>query len=80
MRDKRNLPLEPGVSLESEGEDQKSFVEKGKQIASDSLVDAEKIYSDTLKQVTDLARKHPLESIAIGFGVGCLVGLVLARR
>ena len=70
----------PTTSHTAEANDQRSYVEEGKKIAMDSLNDAKKIYGDTIEQVTDLVRKHPLEAMAIGFGVGCLAGLVLARR
>lgn len=80
MHDRENLQNETATSRDSEKEDQPSLIEKGRLLAADSLTDAEKIYGDSMRQVTALVRKHPLEAMAIGFGVGCLVGLVLARR
>lgn len=80
MSDKIGLQNATAASQGTDKEDQKSFVNEGKHIAEESLRDAEKILGDTVKQVTALARKHPLEAMVIGFGVGCLVGLVLARR
>lgn len=80
MHDKRNVQTEAADSHAPGEENQRSFANDGKQFAAESLKDAEKLYGDTMKQVIALARKHPLETLAIGFGVGCLVGLVLARR
>jgi hypothetical protein len=80
MRDKKTIEDGTAVSQAQENDAQPSFVGEGGRIASDLLTDGERIFGDAIKQVATLARKHPLEAVGIGFGVGCLVGLVLGRR
>ena len=35
---------------------------------------------DMGKDATALIRQHPIPSVLIGFGVGCLLGMALSRR
>lgn len=35
---------------------------------------------DMTKDVATLVRRYPLQSILVGFGVGCLVGVALSKR
>ncbi len=35
---------------------------------------------DMGQDVTDVVRRHPLPSILIGFGLGCLIGMTMSRR
>ena len=35
---------------------------------------------DITRDVAGLVRRYPLQSLLVGFGVGCLVGLALSRR
>jgi ElaB/YqjD/DUF883 family membrane-anchored ribosome-binding protein len=32
------------------------------------------------KDITDVVRKHPIPSVLIGFGIGCLIGMALFQR
>jgi len=36
--------------------------------------------ADMSKEVTQMVRKHPLPSLLMGFGLGCLLGMTLSRR
>jgi len=36
--------------------------------------------SDMTEELASLVRRHPMQSVLLGFGVGCLVGMTLARR
>lgn len=36
--------------------------------------------SDMAEEVTALVRRYPLQSVLVGIGVGCLVGVALSRR
>ncbi len=72
MRDKKT------ETHESDGASE--LIDKGRQIAAESLESAEELYGDLVKKTTKLVRKHPLEALAVTFGVGCLVGLIITRR
>lgn len=61
-------------------EDMDDMVEKGKKAVTDTVKSVEEQYGEIIEQVTTLVRKHPIEALAIGFGAGCLVGLLLTRR
>lgn len=65
---------------EFDDETSSDLMDKGRQIASDSLEEAEELYEEVVKKATKLVRKHPLEAMAVTFGVGCLVGLLITRR
>ena len=80
MQAKSSFESDSDASFAAEQNEQRSLVDEGKRLAEESLKDAGKIYSETINQVSDLVRKHPLEALMIGFGVGCLVGLALTRR
>lgn len=40
----------------------------------------EQQFADMAEDLAAIVRSHPLQSLMIGFGVGCLVGMVLKRR
>jgi len=61
-------------------EEAEDLLDQGLKAVTDTFHSAEAVYGDALKQVSQLVRKHPLEALAVGFGVGCLVGLALTRR
>ncbi len=81
MRDKNESENHRGPKSEAADNDGTSeLLDKGRKIASDSLKTAEELYGDALKEATKLVRKHPLEAMAVTFGIGCLVGLIITRR
>ena len=41
--------------------------------------DVEKATEDTFDETTALIRKHPVQSVLIGFGVGCLCGFIVRK-
>lgn len=47
---------------------------------SEGLSAAEDLYGEALREVTKFVRKRPLESVAIGFGAGCLLTLLFSHR
>jgi hypothetical protein len=32
------------------------------------------------KDLTDVVRKHPIPSVLVGFGLGCLIGMMLLQK
>jgi len=46
----------------------------------EALASAEELYSEAIDKATKLVRKHPIEAIAVTFGVGCLLGALISRR
>lgn len=48
--------------------------------AEDAIDQAQDIFSEQLHQGKRFFKKHPIESMLIGFGVGCLVGICLTRK
>ena len=72
MRDKK--------ITEFDEESASELLDKGRQIAGETLDTAEALYGDAVKKATKLVRKHPLEAMAVTFGLGCLVGLIITRR
>ncbi len=80
MSDKTNIENGAGASYASDSEAKRPLFAESSRIAADTITDAEKVFGDAVKQVANLARKHPIEAVAVGFGVGCLVGLLLGRR
>jgi len=57
-----------------------SYVDKGREAVMEGAKSAEEAYTEAVAQVSKLVRKHPMEALAIGFGVGCVVGLLISRR
>jgi len=62
-------------------------VDKGQEVLSkvmDNITPvyekAEEAVSDSLSFVKTTVKKNPLQALAIGFGVGCLVGLLWRNR
>jgi ElaB/YqjD/DUF883 family membrane-anchored ribosome-binding protein len=59
-------------------------LEQSLQTAKTELASAERAVLDTVakagRSTDDYVRKHPWESIAVGAGVGLLLGLLIGRR
>ena len=53
---------------------------KIKETADQVLNGANDVFGNALKKGAELIKKHPVESMVAGFGIGCLVGLLLQRR
>jgi hypothetical protein len=62
-----------------DGDDASPF-DFAKNFSPESISEIEKVFGEKVKQLGQLVRKHPVEAMAIGFGVGCLVGLLVSRR
>jgi ElaB/YqjD/DUF883 family membrane-anchored ribosome-binding protein len=48
--------------------------------AEEVMDHAQDVVSEQIHQGKRLVKKHPLEAMLIGFGVGCLVGVCLTRK
>lgn len=58
----------------------KDVAEKTKQVATDVTDKAGEYLSDASKEVNTVLRKYPLQSLLAGFGLGCLVGVLVGRK
>lgn len=56
------------------------LVNKGQKIASEVVDKAGEYTADARREVGELVRKYPLQSLLAGFGVGWLAGLALRRK
>lgn len=53
---------------------------KGKDMVTDFAGKASEFSSDNLKEIGGMLKKYPVQSLAIGFGAGVLVGALVSRR
>ncbi len=51
-----------------------------KEAAENMIHSAEEMFTEGVKKGTDFIKKHPVESAAIGFGIGCLIGAWISKR
>ncbi len=66
---------------ETEKKASRKHVEGSKDlISTESMESAEEMLAEAIDKTTKLVRKHPMEAIAVTFGVGCLVGILISRR
>ncbi len=81
MRDKKNSE-KPNLHTEAEPEDNgRADGEQDESLlTAETLENVEEIYAEFVKEAAKMVRKRPVESLAVTFGVGCLVGLLLSRR
>ena len=63
-----------------EKSDKADALEKTHPADSEALASAEELYAEAIDKATKLVRKHPIEAIAVTFGVGCLMGILVSRR
>jgi len=53
---------------------------RGKEMATDLADRAQEYGADASKEVSAVLKKYPLQSIAVGFGLGILAGTLVSRR
>jgi len=53
---------------------------QAKDLASDAGKKVQDFASNAAEKTTGAIREYPLQSLLIGFGVGCVVGLLIPRR
>jgi len=53
---------------------------RGKEMATDLAGRAQEYGADASKEVSAVLKKYPLQSIAVGFGLGIVAGSLISRR
>jgi hypothetical protein len=70
----------PKMSSIPGGKEATELFRKGQEIAGDVMEKATEYASDASEEVTTVLRRYPVQSLLVGFGLGCFVGALVSRR
>lgn len=70
----------PEFGARSMGAEVSQLFKKGQETVGEITEKAEHYASQASKQLMASVKEYPLRSLMIGFGVGCLAGVLLGRR
>jgi ElaB/YqjD/DUF883 family membrane-anchored ribosome-binding protein len=70
----------PGGKAGQKADEGKDTLAKGQEIAADLKSKAQDYGTQAFDRFSGYLEDYPMQSLLVGFGVGCLVGVLIGRR